>query len=173
MYSRGLAPAHEQPYQRSVDEQPEQSGRYQKRDATCVRQHLALGDRLAYDAFLGRCSGLTCGRRGCRSGLCSSLSCGGLTRRTRCGPCRRAGSNCGWARGRSGRRSNAVFRWAERNLGYNNQADRRYPTIHSGPILLSGPLEPVERLQTLRVLRRGSAFSSHLRRKSRSTHSSA
>ena len=34
-------------------------------------------------------------------------------------------------------------------------------TIHGGAILLSGPLrEPVEHLQTLRVLRRGSAFSS-------------
>jgi hypothetical protein len=38
-------------------------------------------------------------------------------------------------------------------------------TIHGGPILLSGPLEPVEHLQTQRVLRiRGSAFSSHLPR---------
>src|SRR5215216_6345002 len=39
-----------------------------------------------------------------------------------------------------------------------------FATIHSGPILLSGPLEPVEPLQTQRVLRRGSAFSSHLPR---------
>src|SRR5918998_639496 len=37
-----------------------------------------------------------------------------------------------------------------------------FASIHGGPILLSGRLEPVEHLQTLRVLRRGSAFSSHL-----------
>ena len=30
-----------------------------------------------------------------------------------------------------------------------------FATIHCGPILLSGPLEPVEHLQTLRVLRMG------------------
>src|SRR5215210_7863643 len=37
-----------------------------------------------------------------------------------------------------------------------------FATIHGGPILPSGPSEPVEHLQTPRVLRRGSAFSSHL-----------
>ena len=38
--------------------------------------------------------------------------------------------------------------------------------IEEWQILLSGPLEPAELLQTHRVLRRGSAFSSHLPRKS-------
>src|SRR5215216_1842734 len=98
---RTLAPAHQQPYQRPVDEQPKQSGRDKQRDATCIGQHLALGDSLTYHAFLrrrrGACGGralargrgltrggLACGGRG-RYG--SGLTCGsGLIRsRTRCG----------------------------------------------------------------------------------------
>src|SRR3954464_1729610 len=39
-----------------------------------------------------------------------------------------------------------------------------FATIHGGPILLSGPVEPVNHCRPFRVLRRGSAFSSHLRR---------
>src|SRR3954451_7868786 len=39
-----------------------------------------------------------------------------------------------------------------------------FATIHSGPILLSGPVEPVNHCRPFRVLRRGSAFSSHLPR---------
>src|SRR5215204_3758988 len=39
-----------------------------------------------------------------------------------------------------------------------------FATIHGGPILLSGLLKPVNLCRPLRVLRRGSAFSSHLPR---------
>src|SRR5215204_1878783 len=89
-----LAPPHEQPYGRPVDEQRQhRSCRKQQREPTGVGQLLVVGDRLVYDAVLGRGGSARSGRAGARGR--------GLTRGGACSRARRRGSRgsvcSGWA----------------------------------------------------------------------------
>src|SRR5829696_218074 len=102
-----LAPPHEQPYGRPVDEQRQhRSCRKQQREPTGVGQLLVVGDRLVYDAVLGRGGSARSGRAGARG---RGLTRGGAGRGARgltCsaargGPCCSAGRRATSAAGHS------------------------------------------------------------------------
>src|SRR5215211_610916 len=104
-----LAPPHEQPYGRPVDEQRQhRSCRKQQREPTGVGQLLVVGDRLVYDAVLGRGGSARSGRAGARGR--------GLTRGGACSRARRRGACSGGSvpgcRTRRGSRGSVCSGWA-------------------------------------------------------------